>query len=124
MGLAVVIAVAGIFLAVQLLKPAELLTPDNSPAEKGFAKLLLEKYRVDELYDAAIIRPLLSLSRVVLWKGIDAGVIDTAGVNGSAALVRGLGWIGSRLQTGQVGTYVVVFVIGALAVLVALMRMI
>ena len=54
---------------------------------------------------------------------MDAGLIDTAGVNGSAAVARGLGWIGSRLQTGQVGTYVVVFVIGALAVLGALMRM-
>jgi NADH-quinone oxidoreductase subunit L len=123
MGLAVVIAVAGIALAVRLLKPAELLTPGRAPVEKGFAKLLLEKYRVDELYDAVIIRPLVWLSRVVLWKGIDAGVIDTAGVNGSAALARGVGWIGSRLQTGQVGTYVVVFVIGALAVLVALLRM-
>jgi NADH-quinone oxidoreductase subunit L len=78
---------------------------------------------VDEFYAAVVSRPLLWLSRVVLWKGIDAGVIDSAGVNGSAALARGLGWIGSRLQTGQVSTYVVVFVIGALAVLVALMRM-
>ena len=47
---------------------------------------------------------------------------DNAGVNGSAALARGLGWLGSRLQTGQLGTYVVVFVLGALAVLGALMK--
>mgnify|MGYP001593434499 FL=1 len=123
MGLAVVIAVAGIVLATRLLRPAELLPADRAPAERGFAKLLLEKYRVDELYDAVIVHPLVWLSRVVLWKGVDAGLIDTAGVNGSAAVARGLGWIGSRLQTGQVGTYVVVFVIGALAVLGALMRM-
>jgi hypothetical protein len=50
-------------------------------------------------------------------------VIDTAGVNGSAAVARGLGWIGSRLQTGQVGTYVVYFVIGAVALLAALLRL-
>jgi hypothetical protein len=62
------------------------------------------------------------ISRVVLWKGLDAGVIDTAGVNGSAAVARALGWLGSRLQTGQVGTYVVFFVIGAIAVLAALLR--
>jgi len=49
-------------------------------------------------------------------------VIDSAGVNGSAALARGLGWIGSRLQSGQLGTYVVFFVIGAVAVLAALLR--
>ena len=122
MALAVVIAVTGIVLATRLLKPAELLPADQAPAETGFAKLLLEKYRVDELYDAVVIRPLLWVSRVVLWKGVDAGVIDSAGVNGSAALARGLGWLGSRLQTGQIGTYVVVFVLGALVVLGALLK--
>ena len=122
MALAVVIAVTGIVLATRLLKPAELLPADQAPAETGFAKLLLEKYRVDELYDAVVIRPLLWVSRVVLWKGVDAGVIDSAGVNGSAALARGLGWLGSRLQTGQLGTYVVVFVLGALVVLGALLK--
>ncbi|TFG88331.1 MAG: NADH-quinone oxidoreductase subunit L, partial [Gemmatimonadales bacterium] len=122
MALAVAIAATGIWLATRLLRPAELLPADQAPAETGFAKLLLEKYRVDELYDAAIIRPLMWMSRVVLWKGLDAGVIDSAGVNGSAALARGLGWLGSRLQTGQIGTYVVVFVLGALAVLGALMK--
>jgi NADH-quinone oxidoreductase subunit L len=108
-------------LAVRLLKPAALLPADQAPAETGFAKLLLEKYRVDELYDAVLVRPLMWMSRVVLWKGLDSGAIDGAGVNGSAALARGLGWLGSRLQTGQLGTYVVVFVLGALAVLGALL---
>jgi len=122
MVLAVAVAATGIWLATRLLKPAELLPAERAPAETGFAKLLLEKYRVDELYEAVIVRPLMWMSRVVLWKGLDAGVIDSAGVNGSAALARGLGWLGSRLQTGQLGTYVVVFVLGALAVLGALMR--
>jgi hypothetical protein len=61
-------------------------------------------------------------SRVVLWRGVDAGVIDSGGVNGSATVARGLGWLGSRLQTGQLGTYVVVFVLGALVVLGAMMK--
>ncbi|MBI1723769.1 MAG: NADH-quinone oxidoreductase subunit L, partial [Gemmatimonadetes bacterium] len=90
--------------------------------ETGFGKFLHEKYRVDELYDAIIVRPVVWLSRVVLWKGVDAGAIDNAAVNGSAAVARALGWIGSRLQTGQVGTYVLFFVLGALAVLGALTR--
>ena len=38
-------------------------------------------------------------------------------MNGSAAASRALGWMGSRLQTGEVGFYVVLFVIGVLAVL-------
>ena len=119
---AALIGAAGLWLATRMLKPEALVPPERSPRETGFARLLLEKYRVDELYDRVIVRPLLWLARVVLWKGVDAGVIDTAGVNGSAALARGLGWIGSRLQSGQVGTYVVFFVIGAIAVLAALLK--
>ena len=122
MALAALIGVGGIWLATRMLKPEALQTPERAPQETGFAKLLLEKYRVDELYAAVIVRPLVWFSRVVLWKGVDAGAIDTAGVNGSAALARGLGWIGSRLESGQVGTYVVFFVIGAIAVLAALLR--
>ena len=122
MVLAAAIGAGGIWLATRVLKPEALLPPERAPRETGVAKLLLEKYRVDELYDAVIVRPLVWLSRVVLWKGVDAGVIDTAGVNGSAAVARGLGWIGSRLQTGQVGTYVVYFVIGAVAVVAALLH--
>jgi hypothetical protein len=51
-----------------------------------------------------------------------AGAIDGVGVNGSAFLARTLGWMGTRLQTGRVGTYVVLFVVGVLAVLSALTR--
>ena len=60
---------------------------------------------------------LVWLSRFVLWKGVDQGVVDGAAVNGTARLSRGLGWLGSRLQTGQVGVYVVLFLVGALWIL-------
>jgi NADH-quinone oxidoreductase subunit L len=119
---AALIGIGGIWLAVRRLRPEALVTPERAPAETGFQKLLLEKYRVDELYRAALVRPLLWFARVVLWKGVDQGAIDAAGVTGSAAVARGLGWIGSRLQSGQVGTYVVFFVLGALAVLAAVLR--
>jgi hypothetical protein len=33
-----------------------------------------------------------------------------------------LGWVGSRLQTGDVGVYVVLFVVGVLVVLGAAVR--
>jgi NADH-quinone oxidoreductase subunit L len=122
MTLAALIGAGGIWLATRVLKPDALVTPERAPRETGFAKLLLEKYRVDEFYGAVVVRPLVWFSRVVLWKGIDAGAIDSAGVNGSAAVARGLGWIGSRLQSGQVGSYVVFFVIGAIAVLAALLH--
>ena len=89
----------------------------EAPAETGFGRLLWRKWYVDELYDAIIVRPVMWVSRILLWKVFDQGVVDGAGVNGSARLSRGLGWLGSRLQTGNTGFYVVVFVIGVLVVL-------
>ncbi len=48
---------------------------------------MLDKYRIDELYGAVIIRPIVLISTNVLWKGMDAALIDGA-VNGSAAVRR------------------------------------
>jgi len=68
------------------------------------------------------VRPVMWLSREVLWKVVDARLVDGLLVNGSAVASRALGWVGSRLQTGEVGFYVVLFVIGVLAVLGAAVR--
>jgi NADH-quinone oxidoreductase subunit L len=116
-GTAVAIAVAGIAFAVLRLKPAALVAAKDAPAEQGIAKTLLNKWYVDEAYDAAVVRPTVGISRMVLWKGIDAGIIDGLFVNGSAYLTRGVGRVGSWLQTGRVGTYAWVVVLGAVAVL-------
>jgi NADH-quinone oxidoreductase subunit L len=89
----------------------------ESPADTGLARVLYRKYYVDELYDRLIVRPLVWFSRFILWRGVDQGVVDGAAVNGTAKLSRGLGWLGSRLQTGQVGVYIVLFLVGALLVL-------
>jgi NADH-quinone oxidoreductase subunit L len=72
---------------------------------------------VDEIYDALVVRPTVWLSRVVLWRGVDERAVDWLAVNGMANLSKGLGWFGARLQTGQVGVYVVFFLVGALLVL-------
>ncbi len=116
-GVAVAIALVGILAAWRLLKPAELVPARLARSETGLGRLLWRKWYVDELYDAVIVRPLMWLSRNLLWRFVDQGVVDGAGVNGAARLSRGLGWIGSRLQTGDVGLYVVVFVIGVVVVL-------
>ncbi len=67
-------------------------------------RLLLNKYFVDEAYDATVVHPIHAVSRDALWRGIDVGVIDGA-VNGVASTVD---WSASalrRLQTGSVRTY-------------------
>jgi NADH-quinone oxidoreductase subunit L len=119
---AVVVALAGLWLARTRLMPEALVPASRAPQETGLQRFLLDKWRVDELYEAVVIRPIVWLSRDVLWKIVDAGLIDAVAVNGSAVLARTTGWLGSRLQSGQVGTYVTLFVIGALALLGALVR--
>ena len=121
-GLAVLIATAGIAYAVMRLKPASLVPKAQSPEETGFEKILVEKYYVDEGYDRAIVRPTYAVSRNFLWRFVDNGVIDGFFVNGIAKVTRGFGWLGSRLQTGSVGIYAWVLVAGVLAVLGAFTR--
>jgi NADH-quinone oxidoreductase subunit L len=118
-GIAIAIAVIGIAFAVARLKPAALVPKAQSPEAEGFDKVLENKYYVDEIYDATIVKPVYGLSRSVLWKGMDAGLIDGLLVNGSAYLARGIGWVGARVQSGQVGTYAWVLIIGVVAVLSA-----
>ncbi len=116
-GIAIAIAAIGIAFAFARLKPEALKTKNESPASEGIDRVLEEKYFVDEGYDKVVVQPLLGVSRTVLWKGMDAGLIDGLFVNGSAQLARGIGWVGSRIQSGQVGTYAWVLIIGVVAVL-------
>jgi NADH-quinone oxidoreductase subunit L len=116
-GAAVVIAIAGIAIAWFQLKPGRLVPKRDALPSTGFARVLEHKYFVDEGYDKAVVRPTIGVSRQLLWRGVDAGLIDGLMVNGSAALARFGGWIGSQFQSGQVGTYAWVLVVGVLAVL-------
>jgi NADH-quinone oxidoreductase subunit L len=74
---------------------------------------------VDELYDRTLVRPTYATSKNLLWRGMDVGLIDGLMVSGSAWFARGIGWVGSALQSGQVGTYAWVLVLGVLAVVSA-----
>jgi NADH-quinone oxidoreductase subunit L len=114
---AIAIAALGLFLGMSVTLKAGTVPAHDAPPERGFWKVLYNKYYVDEIYDRYIVRPLTAFSRVVLWRGVDQGLIDGGGVNGAANLSRALGWVGSRMQTGQVGVYVVLFVVGAVYVL-------
>jgi NADH-quinone oxidoreductase subunit L len=110
------VAILGILIAILRLHPAMLKPADQpQPDEPAFERVLEHKYYVDELYDRVIVRPLVLLSRTVLWKGVD-GMIDGA-VNATAWSWRWVGRAGARLQTGQVGTYAWVLILGVLAVL-------
>ncbi|HEX4601121.1 MAG TPA: NADH-quinone oxidoreductase subunit L [Gemmatimonadales bacterium] len=119
---AVAVAATGILTALRFLHPEALVPARLAPPETGLGRVLWKKWYVDELYDAVIVRPVMWLSRELLWKVIDVRLLDGLLVNGTAAVSRAIGWAGSRLETGEVGVYVVVFVLGVLAVLGAAVR--
>ena len=75
-------------------------------------RVLLNKYYVDEAYDGAFIRPGYRLSKAVLWKTIDAGVIDGLLVNGAALVVAVTGSLLRLLQNGLVRFYAWSFTVG------------
>ena len=121
-GGAVAIGLLGLLAGYRATLARKIVPASEAAEDTGVARLLNRKYFVDEIYDAVIVRPLVWLSRTVLWRVVDQGVVDGAAVNGTAKLSRGLGWLGSRLQTGQVGVYVVLFLVGALWILHSMVR--
>ncbi len=82
----------------------------------GLHRLLLNKYYVDEIYDAAIVQPITRGSERGLWKVVDAGVIDGA-VNGAGSFVNGAGAVLRRLQTGSMRAYALSIFVGVVVIL-------
>jgi NADH-quinone oxidoreductase subunit L len=83
---------------------------------RGLHRMLLNKYYVDEIYDAAVVQPVRIVSEQALWKGVDVAVIDGA-VNGAGVTVRGASGLLRRLQTGSIRAYAAALMIGAVMVL-------
>src|SRR5579872_6734479 len=77
----------------------------------GPYKLLSGKYFIDELYAAAIVRPLVWLSDKVLWHVVDEGAIDGA-VNGAATVSRETGDRLRHASTGNIRSYATWIVLG------------
>ena len=120
-GVALIVAVLGVTYAALSLRPARLVPKGEAAPERGLGRILANKYYVDEGYDRVIVAPTVGLSRRVLWRAVDVGVIDRL-VNGAASLSRGFGRVGSWLQSGQLGTYAWVLLVGVIVVLGAFIR--
>lgn len=118
-GVALLAAAAGVALAALLY----VRRPDGASRLAALFprvhRLLFEKYRVDELYAAAIVRPLWAIGDRFFFRFVDRRVIDGI-ADGIGQVARGTGVVLRLFQTGAVQTYVAIFVIAAAAVLYAL----
>ncbi len=110
-------ALSAIYFALYVYGKKPQIAENVSNKFKGFYNLLLNKYFVDEAYEAAVIQPIQKGSEKFLWKIFDVKIIDGI-VNGAASLVEsGSGFI-RKIQTGIVQSYAVVMMVGiALALL-------
>jgi len=74
---------------------------------------------VDEIYDSAVVKPLIVGSRVVLWRGVDAGLIDGM-ANGIGSRSQGFGSVLRLLQSGNIRSYATWVLFGSVILVVAL----
>jgi NADH-quinone oxidoreductase subunit L len=112
----VVVALAGIGIAAYFFLINLPAAERAADMFSGVRRVLLNKYYVDEIYDAAIVQPIRIVSEDGLWKGVDTGVIDRA-VNGVGGLVTGSADVLRRFQTGSVRTYAASLFVGVVLIL-------
>jgi len=115
-GVAVLASLIGLAVAYRLYIKNPRKADDLARSMKPAYTTLLNKYYADELYAAAVVRPLLWLSTNVFWKATDVAGIDGT-VNGIA---HGAAAIGDGLrhsQSGNTRSYAVWVVAGAIVVL-------
>ena len=116
MGVSTAIALGGIAIAVLIWLRRPQIAALMARRHPGLHRLLLNKYYVDEAYDAAVVQPIRVGSEQVLWRGFDTRVIDGA-VNGAGAIVAGSASVLRLLQTGMVRTYAGSMLIGVVVIL-------
>ncbi|MEO5591175.1 MAG: NADH-quinone oxidoreductase subunit L [Chitinophagaceae bacterium] len=111
MGVSVTLAAIAIGIAITKFSKK----PDLQEAD-GFGKVLANKWYADEFYDAIVVKPLNALSRFL------DNVIEKSGIDW---VVNGVGkgvQYGSRqlrlLQSGQVGSYVLLMIVGMIILFV------
>ena len=116
MGVSSLIALLGIGLAAFLWLKNPHIPASMAASFPGLHKLLLNKYYVDELYDAAIVHPIQTASSQGLWKVADAKIIDGA-VNVTGYLVAGVSAVLRLFQTGSVRSYAASTFVGVVVIL-------
>jgi NADH-quinone oxidoreductase subunit L len=118
--IAVLVALEGWLIADKLYRRKPARPAQYAAALPGGYKLLANKYYVDELYGAVVVKPLLGFSKFVLeW------VVDFVILGGAAWLLGGIatftGAILQRWQSGNLRSYAAWLAAGAAALLLFLL---
>jgi NADH-quinone oxidoreductase subunit L len=116
MGVSSIIALLGIGLAAFLWLKNPQIPASMAANFPGLHTLLLNKYYVDEIYDAAIVHPIKTASTEGLWKVADARIIDGV-VNVTGYLVAGVSAVLRLFQTGSVRSYAASTFVGVVLIL-------
>jgi NADH-quinone oxidoreductase subunit L len=117
--ISVAAGVAGIGIAyvMYVMKPG---LADSAARSLGwFYRLVYNKYYVDEIYETVIVKPVVNGSRALLWRLVDAGLIDGT-VNGIGARSIGLGDLLKLFQSGNIRSYATWVVFGSVILVIAL----
>ncbi len=113
MGIALLGAIIGIGIAYsKYIKQSAV--PEEDAKIKGVAKVLYNKYYVDELYDVLFVKPINVLSSF-FRDTVEATLSAT--VFGLGKITNELGSQGRKLHNGSIGFYLFAFVIGLCAII-------
>jgi len=104
MGISILVAFAGAFLAWFLYISKPYLPQKIADGLNGFYTAVLNKYYVDELYAKLFVKPLIDGSTSILWQGVDRKFIDDS-VNSAADGARTISDNARHMQSGNLRSY-------------------
>jgi NADH-quinone oxidoreductase subunit L len=114
LGAGVLAAAVGIGLSYSwYARPGAAAPGKLAQAMPGLHRFLMDKWRVDELYEATVLR--FSRLLALVSAGVDKYVVDAGLTKLTAEAVRGAGFVATRLQNGLVQAYAAMMVAGVLA---------
>lgn len=116
MAISVIGAIAAIMFARHIYIRKLSMAEGAKQSLKPYYKVLLNKYYIDEIYEAVIVKPINVFSESFLWKINDNKIIDGL-VNGTAKLVEFISNNIRKMQTGVAQFYMFVMVVGIAAAL-------
>jgi NADH-quinone oxidoreductase subunit L len=110
--ISVVTALFGIAVAGHLYLGRNDMADSLARTFKHSYDIIYNKYFVDEMYDAAIVKPTIGISRNVLWRFVDNWIVDGI-VNGVGSQTRNIGSLLRNLQSGSIRSYAAWVVCGS-----------